>query len=239
MPLFCLVHNAYFSFWFLLGPLYYLKINYLVSKYLGIINIPFCYWFFYFIHCGQKMYFTYFQSFYIYWGLFYGLAYVYVYAYVPYAIEKSTFSSVVSGIFCKYQLCEVHSICSVPELLDSIISKVYRWFCFFLCAGTAFCWRLWLWCFGWRFSNHFSNNGSIFLPSRTVWWARIDLPKKLRAHCLEMPNFIGIKIPAIKGCTCSTSLCAVHCIESKSTMTVEFLHFYQLKISHFCFWTCL
>lgn len=93
--------------------------------------------------------------------------------------------------------------------------------------------------FGWTFSNHFSTNGSFFLPPRTVQWVEFHLPKTPRACGLEMPHFIHVNIPVVKGHTCSTSFRAVWHIKSRSTMTVDFLHFYQLKVSLFCFWTWL
>lgn len=167
---------------------------------------------FYFIHCGQKIYFIYFKSFYVYWDLWSSILLMLKHA--PYAIEKNMFSCVAR-------------ICSVLELLGRIISEFYRWFYFSLCASTAFSLRLWLWSFRWRFFNHFSASSNIFLPLRTVQWAQFHLPKILRVCGLEIPHFIGIKIPVVKGHTCSTSFCAVwYIIKSRSTMTADFLHFY-------------
>lgn len=53
----------------------YLKVCWLISKYLGFFSIAYCFQFPVLFHCGQKTYPALFQSFYIYWYLFCGLMY--------------------------------------------------------------------------------------------------------------------------------------------------------------------
>lgn len=156
---FCLVSNIYFLCWFLLGPVYYLKVNYLVSKYLGIINI-YLLLIFNFIHCGQKIYFIYFKSFYICWDSFHGLAYCLCWNMSHVPLRRICFLLLWWNIL--YRLFKVGSLCSVLELLGRTISEFYRWFYFSLCASTAFCLRLWLWSLGGHFLITFQLMAAFF-----------------------------------------------------------------------------